>query len=158
MATRFSDDEPNELVRLRRMEEADVTAVMAIETRAYEFSWSAVNFHDCLRAGYYCRLLEDGGELHAYVVMSVGAGEAHILNLCVRPESRGRGYARIMLSDAIEQARRLGAEMLFLEVRPSNEAARGLYEKFGFNEISVRKRYYPTRGGREDALLLARQL
>ncbi len=158
MSARISNSESSDRIILRRMGVADMAAVMAIEVRAYEFSWSEVNFRDCIRSGYYCRILEEEGRPRGYAVMSGGAGEAHILNLCVCPEARGRGYAGMLLVDVIEQARRLGAEMLFLEVRPSNDAARGLYEKFGFNEIGLRKRYYPARNGREDALLLARQL
>lgn len=140
------------------MDEGDLAAVMAIEVRAYEFAWTETNFRDCLRSGYYCRVLEAEGQILGYAVMSAGAGEAHILNLCVRPESRGRGYGRTLLIELIDHARRLGADMLFLEVRPSNEAARWLYERLDFNEVGVRKNYYPTRTGREDALILARHL
>jgi ribosomal-protein-alanine N-acetyltransferase len=58
----------------------------------------------------------------------------------------------------IKIARRLQTEMMFLEVRPSNEAARRLYDKLGFNEIGTRANYYPAEKGREDALILAKQL
>jgi len=140
------------------MDERDLAAVMAIELRAYEFAWTEINFRDCMRSGYYCRVLEAEGQILGYAVMSAGAGEAHILNLCVRIESRSRGYGRLLLTDVIDHARQLGADMLFLEVRPSNEPARWLYEQLGFNEVGLRKNYYPTRTGREDALILARQL
>lgn len=158
MASVLSSDQSPDAARLRRMTEYDLAAVMAIELRAYEFAWTEINFRDCMRSGYYCRVLEAQGQILGYAVMSAGAGEAHILNLCIHLESRGRGHGRLLLTEVIDHARRLGADMLFLEVRPSNDAARWLYEKLGFNEVGVRKNYYPTRAGREDALILARQL
>ena len=151
-------DRPQSSARVRRMEAQDVAAVMAIELAAYEFPWTDGIFSDCIRVGYWCRLVEQDNETVGYAVMSAGAGEAHILNLCVRIDMRGRGYGRILLAEAIEQARMLGAETMFLEVRPSNHSARALYEKIGFNEVGVRTAYYPARNGREDALILAYQL
>lgn len=143
---------------IRRMIDADVAAIMKIEERAYDFPWTAGIFRDCIRAGHCCYVLEKGAEIIAYVVMSVGAGEAHILNICVCPESRGAGYGRILMDKMIMMARQLRADMMFLEVRPSNEEARRLYDKLGFNEIGARNDYYPSQQGREDALLLAKQL
>jgi len=146
---------PHSPLRLRRMEDKDVDAVMAIESLSYEFPWTEGIFRDCIRVGYRCRVLEENGEMVGYAVMSVGAGESHVLNVCVCPDARGRGHGRILMMELIDQARALGAEMMFLEVRPSNLAARALYEKLGFNEVGVRNNYYPARTGREDALILA---
>lgn len=144
--------------RLRRMEDRDVTMVMAIELTAYEFPWTEGIFRDCIRVGYCCRVLELGSEMMGYAVMSVGAGEAHILNLCVRSDHRGRGYGGVLLSELLDRACERGAEIMFLEVRPSNRVARTLYEKMGFNEVGLRSGYYPAHNGREDALVMARQL
>jgi ribosomal-protein-alanine N-acetyltransferase len=155
MAVERADDRG---VTLRAMQDRDVPAIMAIEERAYPFPWTAGIFHDCLRAGYSCHVLERDGELAGYGVMSVGAREAHILNICVSHERRGRGYGRMLMERMIEQARRLQAEMMFLEVRPSNQPALRLYARLGFNEIGTRNNYYPAEQGREDALLLAKQL
>lgn len=145
-------------LQLRRMEDKDIAAVMSIESSSYEFPWTEGIFRDCIRVGYRCRVLEEGGEMVGYAVMSIGAGESHVLNICVRPDARGRGYGRILMNELLDQARALGAEMVFLEVRPSNDAARALYRKLGFNEVGARNGYYPTRGGREDALILALHL
>jgi len=142
----------------RRMTGVDVPGIMEIEARAYLFPWTAGIFHDCIRAGYCCYVLESNGEVVAYVVMSVGAREAHILNICVSPERRGAGYGAILMDKMMGIARRLQADTMFLEVRPSNEAARRLYDKLGFNEIGTRNNYYPAERGREDALLLAKRL
>jgi ribosomal-protein-alanine N-acetyltransferase len=76
----------------------------------------------------------------------------HILNLAVHPSKRRRGIARRLLSEGLAQARALGAELAWLEVRPSNNAARALYESFGFKEAGRRPGYYDDT--QEDALLL----
>ena len=143
---------------IRLMVDADVTDVMTIESRAYVYPWTAGIFRDCIGAGYCCYVLEKDAEIIAYAVMSVGAKEAHILNVCVRPETRGQGYGRALMEKLITLARQIRADTMFLEVRPSNGAARGLYDKLGFNEIGTRQNYYPAEQGREDALLLAKQL
>jgi len=144
--------------RLRPMSVEDLERVMAIETRAYEFPWTAGIFRDCLRVGYCCWCYERGGELLGYGVMSVAAGESHILNLTVRPESQRQGIGQKLMKHFMQLARRHDADMIMLEVRPSNAPAIALYRKLGFDEIGLRRNYYPARDGREDALILARSL
>ncbi|MFI3177939.1 MAG: ribosomal protein S18-alanine N-acetyltransferase, partial [Methylococcaceae bacterium] len=85
---------------------------------------------------------------------SIAVGEAHILNISVDPVEKNQGIGRKMLENLIDVARGR-AETVFLEVRPSNTAAIALYEDVGFNEIGVRKGYYPAENGREDAIMLA---
>ena len=144
--------------RLRPMTLADLGDIMEIEPRAYEYPWSEGIFRDCLRVGYCCWCCEENGELLGYGVMSVAAGESHILNLTVRPESQRQGIGGKLLMHFQQLARQHGADTLMLEVRPSNRKAIRLYEKLGFNEIGVRRNYYPAENGREDALLLALEL
>jgi ribosomal-protein-alanine N-acetyltransferase len=142
----------------RPMQEADLTDVIEIERRSYPYPWTRMIFSDCLRAGYSCWVCERQGIIEGYGVLSVAAGESHLLNLCVRPETQLQGIGRKLLEYFISVARRHGAEVIFLEVRPSNKAALELYGKSGFNELGVRKDYYPAATGREDALILARVL
>ncbi len=145
------------------MRPGDINAVMEIEQRAYEFPWSAVNFEDCLRSGYYCCVYQQKG-IHlnvlpiGYAVMSLAAGEAQILNICIDPEKQGQGLGRRLLQHLIAEAGRREADTIFLEVRTSNLAAFALYDSAGFNEIGQRRGYYPAQGGREDALVLALSL
>ena len=138
---------------VRPMTGADVKAIMQVERASYQFPWSEAIFRDCLRVGYLCRVLERGDVLEGYGVLSFGAGEAHVLNICIRPESRGRGLGRALLQRLIADARVLEAQRLLLEVRPSNTAAVHLYESLGFVQTGRRRDYYPAVGGREDALL-----
>jgi ribosomal-protein-alanine N-acetyltransferase len=144
--------------RLRPMSEHDLTAVVALEQRAYEFPWSFGIFADCLRVGYCCWALEHGDTLAGYCIMSVAADEAHVLNVCVAPERRRQGHARRMLEHLAGIARGHRATVVFLEVRPSNPAAIDLYRDFGFRQLAVRRNYYPAREGREDALVFAYRL
>lgn len=142
----------------RPMKLEDLPEVIDIERRSYPFSWTESIFADCLNAGYCCWVCGRGDVIEGYGILSVAAGESHLLNLCVRPESRGEGVGRKLLRQLIAIARRHDADILFLEVRASNSAARRLYQGEGFNELGTRKDYYPLEKGREDALILARTL
>ena len=144
--------------RLRPLVAADLDAVMDIEERAYGFPWTRGIFRDCLRVGYCCWCCENDGLIDGYGVMSVAAGESHILNLTVRPESQRQGVGSKLMKHFLQLARRHDADTVMLEVRPSNKRAISLYEKYGFNEIGVRRNYYPADEGREDALILALSL
>ncbi len=144
--------------RLRPMREDDLDAVLAIERRAYAFPWTLGIFRDCLRAAYPAWVLEQGHAIIGYGVLSVAADEAHVLNVCTAPEEQGRGHGRRLLRALVQQARGRGARRLFLEVRPSNPQAMALYHAEGFNEIGRRPRYYPAHHGREDAIVMAKEL
>jgi ribosomal-protein-alanine N-acetyltransferase len=145
-------------VDIRPMHELDVPVIVAIERAAYQFPWSEGIFRDCLRVGYVCRVVDVGGELAGYGIMSVGAGEAHILNVCIRDEYRCRGFARKILLYLLDRARTAGMYEAFLEVRPSNIAAARLYHSLGFEQVGVRRGYYQATVGREDAAVLRRIL
>ncbi len=146
------------MVAIRPMNELDIPMVVTIERSAYQFPWSEGIFRDCLRVGYVCRVVDAGGDMGGYGIMSVGAGEAHILNVCVREEYRGRGYARKMLLYLMNRARAAGMHEAFLEVRPSNTAAARLYHSMGFEQVGIRRGYYQATVGREDAAVLRRIL
>ena len=151
-------DQPGALgmpqVRVRPMLGSDLEAVLAVEQRAYPFPWSLGIFRDCVRVGYTCRVLEIDFLLAGYGVLSIGAGEAHLLNLCVREEFRARGLGRRLLEELLDSAREQGARVCFLEVRPANTGAIRLYQVMGFQQIGVRRGYYQADSGREDALVM----
>ncbi len=137
----------------------DLPDVMRVERAAYAFPWTEGIFRDCLRVGYVCKLLENERVPVGHGIMSIAAGECHVLNLCVHPDYQRRGLGRHLLSHLLDLARRRGAGSAILEVRRSNHAAFTLYDRLGFNQIGVRRDYYPGHGGRrEDALVLAREL
>lgn len=136
----------------------DMAAVYEIEQRGYPFPWTEQILRDCLRVGYTCLVAEQEGVIIGYVIYSMAAGEAHILNLCIDPDRQRAGFGRQLLTHVIDMLHDLPVETLFLEVRVSNISAQRLYESMGFNEIGRRRNYYPCQGGREDALMYALQL
>ena len=140
------------------MREQDLVHVLAVERRAYEFPWTLGIFGDCLRAGYCCWTLASAQAIAGYGIMAVAFDEAHILNLCIDPVFQRRGFAQTMLDQLISLALGHHASMIFLEVRPSNHTARRLYARNGFSQVAVRRAYYPAHFGREDALVLSKQL
>ena len=143
------------MIELRPMCEADLPAVMAIETGIYAFPWTLGNFRDSLAAGYSCRIYVRDGELIGYAVLMHASDEAHLLNLSIAASAQRQGYGSLLLQGVCELARGQGARRLFLEVRPSNAAALRLYERHGFQRIGLRREYYPAQAGREDALIFS---
>jgi ribosomal-protein-alanine N-acetyltransferase len=142
------------LPKLRPMGVADLDRVMQIEPAIYSHPWTRGNFEDSLHAGYSCWVVDCGGTIAGYGVLMTGVREAHLLNLSVAAQWQGRGLGRFLLEQFILIARDSDAVQMFLEVRPSNVAARRLYANQGFREITVRRGYYPAARGREDAILM----
>jgi ribosomal-protein-alanine N-acetyltransferase len=136
------------------MRPTDVADVAALEKSLYAFPWSQGNFRDSVEAGYDCRVACDGGRLVGYAILMVALDEAHLLNLAVAAEWQGRGIGRAFLDHMLGIARAAGCQIVYLEVRPSNLAARHLYKLAGFQQIAIRPAYYPAVQGREDALFL----
>lgn len=145
-------------VDIRGMSHKDLAQVSDVERRSYDFPWSHGVFRDCLIAGYDCIVLDREGSIAGYGILSVAAGEAHILNLCVDQKFRSHGYGERLLEAMLERAAVAEVGEIFLEVRPSNEAAIALYLKKGFKRIAARPAYYQAKGGREDAAVLSKVL
>ena len=145
-------------VVVRRMVHDDLADIADIERRSYDFPWSHGVFRDCLLAGYNCLVLVHADRPVGYGILSVAAGEAHVLNLCVDPAHRARGYGEQLLDAMLRISRGAGVREIFLEVRPSNETALRLYRKKGFHQIASRPSYYQATHGREDAAVLVRKL
>ncbi len=140
--------------RFRPMTEADLDAVMAIEPYIYSHPWTRGNFVDSLASGYSAWVLLDGAKIIGYSLMMLVLDEAHLLNLSIAKAYQKRGLGRLLLEHMIANARQHGAANMFLEVRPSNISAIALYENIGFNEMAIRRGYYPAHNGREDAVLM----
>ncbi len=156
------------MVSIRPMQEPDVNGVMVIENAVCDFPWTPGIFSDCIRVGYSCWVFDGNGnediaatdesttrDILGYALLSVAAGEAHVLNICIKPENQGQGLGKRMMLHIKEEAKKLNANTLFLEVRVSNMIAFNLYKKLGFTVVGHRKDYYPHKDGREDAIVLA---
>ena len=143
---------------VRRMQLADLPDVLRNERLGYMHPWTEGIFRDCLRNGQECWLLMSSNLNVGHGILSIAAGESHLLNVCVHPDFQGHGFGRIIVEHVLARARAGEASTIFLEVRPSNVAACELYDKLGFNEVGIRENYYPSKVGREDALVLAKEL
>ncbi len=142
---------------IRNMRLVDLQTVIKIEKECYPFPWTEGIFYDCIRVGYHCFVYCMYGEIYAYTLMSVAAGEAHILNICVAKKYQKQGIGRYLLDYLLVIAKQEKVTAVFLEVRRSNGAAIHLYQKYGFKNIAVRKNYYPNGKVREDALIFSYQ-
>lgn len=147
-----------ELTEIRRMQPEDIDTVFQIELKAYLFPWTRGIFTDCLHSGFPAWVMHQDGVICGYSLMSVAAGESHLLNLCVDPDYQGSGLGAYFLDWLLQEVAKQGAQVVFLEVRPSNPTAISLYESRGFNQIGLRPGYYRNGSRREDALVMALQL
>jgi ribosomal-protein-alanine N-acetyltransferase len=143
---------------IRSMQDVDIGQVLRIERLSYAFPWTEGIFRDCLRVNYTCRVAEIGVVTVGYGILSVAAGEAHLLNLCVADAYRCRGIGRRLLVHLLLAAGEAGAREAFLEARPSNTSAIRLYQSLGFTQIGMRRGYYQAVDGREDAIVLKRRI
>ena len=160
MAT-LARDFSNPRITWRPLTLDDLAYVAALESQIHAAPWSLVNFRDALAAGYSARVAEREGRIIAYGVLMLGPGEAQLLNLSVVPDARRQGIGRMLLAQFLVDARRLGAEQIFLEVRAGNKPAIALYETSGFAAVGRRIAYYPPthpQAAREDALVMRRAL
>lgn len=144
----------NPQYQFRPMGESDLDAIMEIEPHIYTHPWTRGNFDDSLKSGYSAWVLLEGTKIIGYALMMMVLDEAHLLNLSIDKHYQKRGLGRLLLEHMIEIAKRHDAANMFLEVRPSNISAIALYENIGFNEMAIRRGYYPAHNGREDAVLM----
>lgn len=140
------------------MTAADIDAVLAIETRVQVFPWTRGNFADALAAGYDGWVAREENELTGFAVLMRAIDEIHLLVIGIAPECQRAGRGRSLLDFVTGQARAGGMTRMLLEVRPSNAGAIAFYQHAGFVEIGRRRGYYPASVGREDAIVMARDL
>lgn len=145
---------------IREMHPEDLEQVIRIEHEIFLFPWSIVNFSDSIKAGYHCRVLVQPNSdlVMGYGILMTGPGEAHVLTLGVGAAWQSQGLGGKMLRYLIELSRKHQAEFVLLDVRESNTGAINLYQRLGFQQIAIRKGYYPAMCGREDALVMKLEL
>lgn len=146
------------IVELRTMKSSDLKQVIAVEKKAYPHPWTLGIFRDCLRVGYNAWVMTLDNNVIGYGIVMLAPGEAHILNICIDPDYQGKSLGRHLLRHLVEKSHQTDIDMVLLEVRRSNTQAQQLYVSENFHELGVRKDYYPTDKGREDAIILAKYL
>jgi len=143
-----------EMPEIRQMLVTDLDEVIVIEKEVFLFPWTRGNFGDSISSGYHCYVLELGGHIFGYGVMTIGLDEAHLLTLSVTAGWQQEGWGEKLLQHFLCLAKEHHARSVYLEVRKSNLGAARLYERIGFTRIATRTGYYPAMGGREDAIVM----
>jgi len=143
----------------RPMRIDDLDMVMMIEPLIYPYPWSRGNFSDSLNSGYSAWVLMSNETIIGYALVMMVLDESHLLNLSIAKDFQKQGLGRLLLEYMIQIAKDHQAVNMFLEVRSSNISAIALYENMGFNEMAIRRNYYPAdpksfKSGREDAVLM----
>lgn len=146
-------------VALRPMGQSDVPAVAAIEASVQAFPWTAGNFSDGLKAGYGGWVAQQHGRIVGFSMTLYAPDLAHLLVLAVAPDAQRSGVGTALIRHCEKEARARDLPAILLEVRPSNANALAFYDRHGFEQIAVRKDYYPAPGGtREDAWVMRKTL
>ncbi|MGL5240333.1 MAG: ribosomal protein S18-alanine N-acetyltransferase [Kluyvera ascorbata] len=133
----------------------DLPRAFDIERCAHAFPWSEKTFVSNQGDRYLNFQMSVDGKMAAFAITQVVLDEATLFNIAVDPAYQRRGLGRELLEHLIETLETRGVLTLWLEVRASNHAAIALYESLGFNEATIRRNYYPTAEGREDAIVMA---
>lgn len=139
---------------MRLFTQQDISAVVQIAQTAMPYAWDESIFLDCLRPNYHLWVLERDDKIVGFVVILLQADECQLMNIAVDVKFQHRGFATQLLQHALTFASHQ-AKRCLLEVRKSNHAAIAFYKKMGGEQIAVRKNYYPTTTGREDALIFS---
>ena len=151
-----------ECANVRAAQPGDARLLVEIDGLVNVSPWSAAQFElacdNTMEASESVLVLEHGGRVCGFIIFSRVLDEVCIHNLAVHPERQSEGIGRGLVVAALELVKQQGAGRCLLEVRESNSAARRLYEALSFQLDGIRKNYYPAPGGREDALLMSRQL
>ena len=155
------------------MQATDLDEVLKIESISHIHPWTKGNFSDSLAAGHWAYCIRpnvdqmvkgsylDPAILWAYCILFPAVDELHLLNITVSPHLRKLGLGQRMMSTIEGVAAQQKMSRIILEVRPTNTAALALYQKLGYEQIGVRKNYYPASpetGTREDALVMAKSI
>ena len=141
-------------MQFSEFKENDLSAIGLIENEVHAYPWTHGNFLDSLKSNHTCLMMKLNEEIIGYTVMMFVLDECHLLNISIKKSVQKKGYGSHLLNEVIRQANLAHAKTIYLEVRASNQAAIHLYDKHGFNEMSIRKDYYRAKEGREDAVLM----
>ncbi|WP_440055275.1 ribosomal protein S18-alanine N-acetyltransferase [Pseudoalteromonas sp. T1lg65] len=142
-------------LKANALNEFTVEQIMAIETACHAFPWTENTMRSCLHGRYFNCAATVENELVGFYIAEVAGPDHTLMDICVHPQWQGKGIAKQLLNELIARSEEMQAENIFLEVRASNRVAIALYEAAGFVEMGIRKNYYPTAQGNEDAILMA---
>ncbi len=153
MSVRKSD-----LYNISPMSIDDLMNVHNLEVESYDFPWTKEILRDCILYKYDAFTIYFNDLLVGYIISKISVPETHILNLTINSKFRKKGLGKSLIQLIINDSRIRGAEDIILEVRVNNINAISLYEKLDFKKVGIRKNYYESKEGREDAYVLQLKL
>ncbi|QIO09641.1 ribosomal protein S18-alanine N-acetyltransferase [Acinetobacter lanii] len=140
---------------IRYMQKQDVDTVARIEQKVQSHPWTIGQFNDSVES-YQSTVIEHQGEVVGFCILQPVVDEANLLLMAIDPKMQGQGLGFRLLEASIELLKNNPVQ-IFLEVRESNLAAIGLYEKAGFHQIDIRRNYYPKPdGSKENAVIMVK--
>jgi ribosomal-protein-alanine N-acetyltransferase len=146
-----------EIIR-NKLADLPLSTLMSVENACHSHPWSQATMQSCLQGRYFNGAVISQGQLQGFYIGEVAGPDHTLMDICVAPQFQRQGIAKALLNDFIAVSEAANAENLFLEVRASNIGAISLYQWVGFSEVGVRKNYYPSDNGNEDAILMAMTL
>ncbi|OBX04363.1 alanine acetyltransferase [Gallibacterium genomosp. 3] len=143
-------------IDIQPIQETDFAQIFSIETAAHTVPWSLGTLKNNQGENYLNLKLLQQDQIVGFCICQMVLDEATLFNIAITPQSQGQGLGKTLLQSLMAQLREKGINTLWLEVRESNKKAQCLYQTLGFNEVSLRKNYYPLPdGGREHAIIMA---
>ena len=140
---------------ISQIEASDFDRLYEIEQQAHLVPWSFGTLKNNQDERYLNLKLIENNQIIGFAICQTVSDEATLFNIAIVPSHQGNGLGKLLLNELIDRLKEKGVQSLWLEVRESNPA-RFLYEKIGFNEVDIRKNYYPKpSGGRENAVVMA---
>ena len=144
------------MIAISPIEAQDFDALYAIEQAAHAVPWSLGTLKNNQVERYLNLKIAEGHQIYGFAICQTVLDEATLFNIAIDPQKQGLGLGRQLLNELITQLRQKGILTLWLEVRESNKKAQALYDSLGFNQVDIRKNYYPTPDGkRENAVVMA---
>ncbi|REF26126.1 [SSU ribosomal protein S18P]-alanine acetyltransferase [Xenorhabdus cabanillasii] len=133
----------------------DLPVAFQIEQISHAFPWSKKTFYSNQGERYLNYKIVLNDQMIGFAIVQCVLDEATLFNIAIHPEYQSQGHGKTLLKYLIDVLPQKQINTLWLEVRYSNRSAIRLYEDLGFNEVSIRKNYYPTATGKEDAIIMA---
>lgn len=134
---------------------ADLSRAFQIEQASHAFPWSEKTLASNQGERYLNLKMMQGDIMAGFAITQIVLDEATLFNIAIDPAFQRQGLGRALLEDLLQELEERDVVTLWLEVRASNAGAIALYEALGFNEVSIRRNYYPAAQGREDAIMMA---
>ena len=143
------------MMKISTLKQSDLATAFLIEKLSHDFPWTERVFYGNQGEKYHNLKISVNNQIVGYAITQYVLDEATLFNIAVDPDFQRRGLGRELLEHLIDELEKRGILTLWLEVRASNAAAIALYESLGFNEATIRRNYYPTADGHEDAIIMA---